>query len=244
MSQAHDEFYVGYLPLPPSHAASVRRAVGVVLVVAAVAAATLSLTHRSGGEGLWDTGHVVTFEGVLHENPYPLLTLDDNSSPVCLVEMGKHGAQERSRGLDGARVRCEGWAITRDGRRILELAPESSAITRLAGDPEPHATEPPWHPATLDGEIVDFKCFLGAMKPGDGKGHKACATLCIDRGIPPVLVTTSDGVRTYTLLSDEHGGPANSAAAPFAGEPVRVSGDVSTLHGIPVMRLRSIVKTK
>ena len=37
---------------------------------------------------------------------------------------------------------------------------------------------------TLKGEIIDPKCYLGAMKPGGGKTHKACAMRCIAGGIP------------------------------------------------------------
>jgi hypothetical protein len=61
--------------------------------------------------------------------------------------------------------------------------------------------------AQVRGEIVDSKCFLGAMKPGAGRGHKACATLCIDGGIPPVLVEFP-AVRApvYWLLTDADGG--------------------------------------
>jgi hypothetical protein len=64
------------------------------------------------------------------------------------------------------------------------------------------------------------------MKPGDGKGHKACASLCIGNGIPPVLVTTANGTTEYLVLTDETGrGPVSQLAAQFAGEPVVVTGE-------------------
>ena len=45
---------------------------------------------------------------------------------------------------------------------------------------------------TLVGEVVDPKCWLGDMKPGDGKAHAACARLCMEGGIPPMLRVRTD----------------------------------------------------
>jgi hypothetical protein len=94
---------------------------------------------------------------------------------------------------------------------------------------------------TIRGEIVDYKCYLGAMKPGEGKGHKACAILCISRGIPPILVSHGvDGTSEYTILTDGDGKAFNDAAAALAGEPVIVTGEVGTLHGLRAMRVRTV----
>lgn len=41
---------------------------------------------------------------------------------------------------------------------------------------------------TLQGEIVDSKCYLGVMRPGNTKTHRACAVRCIAGGVPPVLL--------------------------------------------------------
>jgi hypothetical protein len=86
----------------------------------------------------------------------------------------------------------------------------------------------------LAGEIVDYKCFLGAMKPGDGKTHKACAALCISGGIPPMLVSFDErGTRTYTVLVLDQGRTPDLAEA--AGEPVRVSGRLEVKGGLRVL---------
>jgi hypothetical protein len=94
--------------------------------------------------------------------------------------------------------------------------------------------------ARLRGEIVDFKCFLGAMKPGDGKGHKACATLCIRGGIPPMLVTSDEvGNRTYYLLRDAGGGPCGEEILPVVGELVDVEGALSRVADLMVLSVRA-----
>jgi hypothetical protein len=41
---------------------------------------------------------------------------------------------------------------------------------------------------TLVGEIVDSKCYLGIMNPGETNPHRECAALCIRGGIPPLII--------------------------------------------------------
>jgi hypothetical protein len=81
----------------------------------------------------------------------------------------------------------------------------------------------------LRGEIIDPKCFLGAMKPGDGKTHKACATLCLEGGIPPMFVerTGASSIRYHLLVGPDGTaltGEALAAILPFVADDVVLSG--------------------
>lgn len=225
MTAPRDEFYVGYLPLPPQIGRSIVLSVCLLALASLGAAFAIAATHRPAGEGVWDTGHEVRLTGFLRVSPYPYLTLKDGSI-VFLVELGKKGARQRAAALGDGPAICRGWAITRDGRRILELAPEPHAISHDGGRRAAPASRVPRGPVEFTGEIVDYKCYLGAMKPGDGKGHKACAALCISNGIPPVLVSRTATGTEYLVLTDPTGTLAfNEGAAPLAGEPVIVTGD-------------------
>ena len=78
---------------------------------------------------------------------------------------------------------------------------------------------------TLVGEIVDTKCYLGAMKPGRGKPHRDCASLCIRGGIPAaLLVRTENGERVLVNLVDFAGRPLGRELLEWVGQPVAVSG--------------------
>jgi hypothetical protein len=91
--------------------------------------------------------------------------------------------------------------------------------------------------ATLRGEIVDTKCYLGAMKPGAGRPHKECATLCISGGVPPCLLFCDEqGNARTALLLDPSGGPLSPDAFPFIADPVEVVGDLEEQGGL--LRLR------
>ena len=81
---------------------------------------------------------------------------------------------------------------------------------------------------TLRGEIVDAKCFLGVMKPGRGKPHRACAARCISGGVPPVLrVETAGGEFRHFLLTDEGGATVNDRVLDLVAEPIEITGEVT-----------------
>jgi hypothetical protein len=81
---------------------------------------------------------------------------------------------------------------------------------------------------TLRGEIVDSKCHLGVMVPGEGKTHKDCASLCLRGGIPPaLLVRDREGRSALLLLLTPAGDPVGpEALLRLAGEPVEVTGAI------------------
>jgi hypothetical protein len=93
---------------------------------------------------------------------------------------------------------------------------------------------------TLRGEIIDPKCYLGAMKPGGGKTHKACAMRCVSGGIPPMLVTRDgDGGETFYLLVLPDGCAANEAAYPFLGDRVELQGRLEQQDDMLILKVAS-----
>ena len=210
-------FYVGYLELPRGHRVFLMIAVPLVLIGLAVGAVGLSRAQPAWGDGFWQTGEASFWRGTLVLEPYPMLHVrgEESVETSLLVEMGKFGSRDRfgGAGVDGASVEIRGRELVRDGRRVIEIDPDSDVLGpswRVVEDAAVRAPVVMGHERVeLVGEIVDSKCFLGAMKPGAGRGHKACATLCIDGGIPPVLVVFPDGegaAAEYWLLTDADGG--------------------------------------
>ena len=91
------------------------------------------------------------------------------------------------------------------------------------------------------GEVVDSKCFMGVMVPGDGKTHADCAALCLRGGIPPALHVRDRGAQPVLILlagsQSEAMGPRLSE---FAGEAVEVTGSLERTSEWPVVRVESI----
>jgi hypothetical protein len=127
---------------------------------------------------------------------------------------------------------------------MLSVSPDADAVTAAGSLADALVQRlrarrrTPLGPATLRGEIIDPKCYLGAMKPGGGKTHRACATLCIRGGIPPMLVVRgSDASETFYLLTDPQGGPIVEPLVPYIGEPVRISGEVVQEEDLLIFRV-------
>ncbi|MBI4718532.1 MAG: hypothetical protein HY763_12055 [Planctomycetes bacterium] len=246
--ERRDEFYVGYLPVPPGHLFYLRLLMPLLLWLAVGVAAVVSGSHSDPGAGVWDTGRPQVLEGLLDVAPYPLLRvpsakLGEPFTTYLLVETGKFGAGRRAAPHDGRLVRVSGWLIQRDGRRMIELEPGDGAIEPLESasasdlDRLRRPAAEPRGRVRLRGEIVDSKCYLGVMKPGEGKTHKECATLCISAGIPPMLVTRdASGTRSYFLLVRPDGDAQDARILPLVADPVEVSGTLDRVGDLNILR--------
>jgi len=234
--------YVGYLPAPPAHRRFFMRTIPLMAVAAAALAALLAFSQRDPGDAV-KTSAQRDFVGVLLEYPYPMLvniSSDAPNKPVVslLVQPGKHGAQSRTAGLDGHMVRIIGTTLNRDGRRLIELAASPDAVTEIPAPSQPKTLRIAALGAqTLRGEIIDSQCYMGAMKPGDGKSHKTCATLCIAGGVPPMLVThDQSGAAAYYILTTRDGQSAGALVTPYLGVPVEITGDLQSWSDLKLLQ--------
>src|SRR5260221_12669502 len=189
------EFYVGYLPkAPPGLAGVVRRTVLGLMALVTILAVGLVLAQAPFPLSTFEFQQYKQFEGVLRAYPYPRL---DN---YLLVAPGKHGAMDMAKGFDGRTVRLKGSLIYRGGDTMIEALPNT--VQSSGAVPAAPATPIDLGLVTLAGEIVDGKCYLGVMNPGNGKVHRDCAARCISGGIPPLFVAKdASGVSKSLVLA-------------------------------------------
>jgi len=147
----------------------------------------------------------------------------DKYSRYLLVAPGKHGADDLVAGFDGKHIRLQGQLIYRAGGTMLEITPGSIAVT----DTAPTIREAPRDlgSVTVTGEIVDSKCYLGVMNPGQGKVHRDCAARCLSGGIPPMFVTT-DGHEQFLLVALDGRALGRDALHEFIAEPIQIQGEL------------------
>ena len=92
----------------------------------------------------------------------------------------------------------------------------------------------------LQGEITDPKCFLGVMKPGDGRPHRSCAIRCIAGGIPPLLyVNDRRGSRNGYLLTGPNGERINNQLLAYVGKGVQLRGRLEQMDNWLILRVRA-----
>lgn len=228
-----NEFYVGYLPRAPVGVARRIRAVVVILFIfAAIAAVVFARVQRTFAPSVFEYGKVSTFEGTIEAAPFPILIVAEpgsakpKASRYLLVAAGKHGADSQVAAFAGKTVQLRGTKIYRDNQTMIEVVTGSISVTGYSKQPRPASKE--LGNFELTGEIVDSKCYLGVMNPGDGKVHRDCAVRCLSGGIPPVFATNDfDGRPAILILTDHSKAPLPKGA--FLGrvaQPVRIHGRV------------------
>jgi hypothetical protein len=121
---------------------------------------------------------------------------------------------------------------------MIETKPEWIALS-TNDDPRARSDAPylSLGKQTLVGEIVDSKCFLGVMNPGQLTPHRACAIRCISGGVTPVLlVRQKDGPAVYLLLVSADGKPVNKEVLDLVAEPVEITGEVERQGELLILR--------
>lgn len=210
-----DPFFVGYLNKIPKglgvfFALAIMGFVGGMGGMAFFASA--SIEDPGNGTPRWDLGRQELF-GRLEYTPYPVLRVaGEGGAPpraYMLSGLSKVGVIERGRKFEDAMVRAEGILLERGDITMLQVVDSHRG---LQGTDEYGV--PDYHPAPIEklgkwrltGEICDGKCYAGAMRPGRGLAHKACANLCLYDGSPPVFVSEGpvDG-STFFMLADKRG---------------------------------------
>lgn len=225
-------FYIGWQPrMPPRIAAFLR---GVVLRRLALALGVALLFASALGPTLpsrFDFGAPREVEGVVASFPYPMLLVprpgagpSDPPSVWMLVRPFKFGADELFSGLDGHRVRLRGTLAWLDERTLLEVEPDT---VQDLGPAPLDLPEQRLGTVTLQGEIVDSKCYLGVMNPGNLSVHRDCAARCLSGGIPPSFVVREPGGARRALLLVGAGGEAvGQAALAVVAEPLEITGEL------------------
>jgi hypothetical protein len=228
------DFFVGYLKTPLRLVRFVALVTIALLIGADALALLLYRAQERRQSGDWEMAGEVSYEGVLIGKPYPVLLVPAGGGnaayAVLPVSDGKMGAPEALAALDGKSVRLAGYPLIRDGLTVLQLAEPARALAAPQALPAPV----PMGRHTLTGEIVDSKCYLGAMIPGEGKVHQSCAALCLLGDIPALFVTREGGRLQYRLLADAAGAGMPALASTHAGQPLTLTGEVTRLPGIEI----------
>ncbi len=241
-----DEFYIGWEAKAASGIGkTVRKIVVALFLLALFAPVVLAVSQRMIGASVFEWGTHKTFSGILQTTPYPHLLVPRPGkadglarySTYYLVAPWKFGLNSQAIApFAGKSVTLQGTLIYRGNQTMVEVLPGSIQATNIAATTGlPQAI--PLGKQTLVGEIVDSKCFLGVMNPGQLTPHRACAIRCISGGVPPVLlVRQKDGLAIYLLLVSADGKPVNRQVLDMVAEPLEITGDVERQGELLILR--------
>ncbi|MFD2587641.1 hypothetical protein ACFSQJ_11910 [Croceitalea marina] len=244
----NDEFYIGYVDEVGSKTKkSLKKFVIASLLILAGGAFLFGFFQKSAVNSAFDFGNPTKLSGIYHESPYPMLRVSLSGSEfkdLVLLGFGKFGPnaylkdlREKEGNLNGKHLNIEGQLIYYNGKTLLEID-DSQKVSignrRSSINFSPNSLGQ----LKIEGEIIDPKCYFGVMKPGFGKIHRSCASLCISGGVPPVLVSSDEnGIEDYFLLTDLKGNPIHKDILPYIGQPSIISGVADEIGDWKVMRV-------
>ncbi len=243
MSNRNSPFFVGYLPLP----AGLRQWLLVVCVLfiggLAGVGLTMGVAQDDPGPGAFrfDYGRQ-TVTGVIELTPYPLVRVTEGNDRIMpgttlmLSGQGKSSVDQRAVPLEGQLSQVSGVVLQRGTLNMLQLRGGANGLSAVEGVAPEQSTEPlgRWR---LAGEICDGKCLAGAMRPGTGLAHKACANLCLIGGVPPVFVSSQpvDGSE-FLLITGPDGSALPKSLYDHVGAYITIEGDVERRGDVLVFR--------
>jgi hypothetical protein len=235
-------FFIGFPP-PPRALRGWFIAVAASLIAAftAVSLAT-GLTQDDPGPGAfrWDYGEQAV-TGVLEAKPYPIVHVVKGTDKIptgrtlMLSGWGKRGVMAEAVPLDGKLVEVTGIVIKRGDLDMLQVGGIKASAEAGAAPDVAAERLGLWR---LAGEICDGKCVAGAMSPGTGLAHKACANLCLIGGVPPVFVSSKPVAGAdFLLMASADGGPLPDWLYDETARYIAIEGEIERRGDLLIFRV-------
>ncbi|MEO1492750.1 MAG: hypothetical protein AAFV19_11410 [Pseudomonadota bacterium] len=238
-------FFIGFLNEWPDGLKRFLPVTAVVLIcLFAGLGFSVSATQDDPGDGSFrfDLGRQ-ELTGVVYAKPYPHLWITEGNENfraghvMMLSGSGKRGAMAAV--LEDAQLtKVQGVPLTRGDLDMLQLAGgqrKPVAVDGVAPDLPGDRDLGRWR---LTGEICDGKCLAGAMRPGIGLAHKACANLCLIGDIPPVFAATGavEGAKFF-LMAGPDGGPMPASMYDFTAVLIEVEGTITARGDLMIFQI-------
>lgn len=219
-----DPFFVGYLPMPAALVAYNKLVIVAAMLAGFGLGFWIASGQQGGGQGKVDKT-VVALTGYLTMDPYPVLHhVGGEERSVLLIDKMKKSADHIVEGYANQWITLTGAMVQRGDWEMLVLPPGTEVVTATAKSAL-KLEDVVLGEVSLNGEIIDSKCYLGAMKPSSGKVHRACARLCLLGGVPPMFAAkNAEGTRYGYLLMNPDGSSAAIDLADKVAKPVNIKG--------------------
>ena len=244
MNNRHDDepMFIGWADTPPADRRFFLRAGIGLTTSAALLGFGVAALQRPPGTGRWDPDDVREWRGIVSAEPYAMLRTNDlggGPRTALLSCLGKCGVAARIGALAGQLVVVKGSLIQRGTHSMIavdEVGDWIRADSNAAIDPAlAFPAGQPLGEVSLSGEILDAKCWFGAMRPADGKVHKGCASLCIRGGIPPAFFARGSNGEGALMIMTAGGRAHGPGLLGLVADPVRVNGLVQRVGDLLVL---------
>ena len=237
-------FFIGFLGIPAGLRLFLALA-GVALVAGFAALGWAIGTNQDDpGGAAWrfDWGKQ-TVVGVVYTKPSPHVQVVVGSERIpaghtlMFTGGGKFSVLQRAEALEGQLATVSGVILKRGDLDMMQVEGGQNGLSPAAGVVPALPVEQlgRWK---LAGEICDGKCLAGAMRPGRGLAHKACANLCLIGDIPPVFVSSQPVAGSeYLLVAGPDGGPMPTELLDLTALYIEVEADIERRGDLLIMKV-------
>lgn len=238
-------FFIGYMGIPKGLGGFMLSLTLSLVAFMAFAGIMIGATQDDPGDGAFRFDwRQQTVTGVIEFVPYPVLRVTTGNDRIpdghtlMLTGQGKSSISTRMQPMTGDLVELSGIILKRGELDMMQVAGGQRGLKKLEDEAPPIGTAEPLGRWRLAGEICDGKCLAGAMRPGRGLAHKACANLCLIGDIPPVFVSSKpvEGSE-YLLVTGPDGGRMPESAYDFVGQYVELEGEIERRGDLLILRM-------
>ena len=249
-----DYFYIGWMPkIHILYQKFIKKILLVIFCMFSILIIIISYNQKHIAKSFFIFNKEVLWKGQLSLKPFPSLIClngkDNYGNPKYeifpIVNANKFGADSiindilKNQGKDN-QYAIQGNYLQRDDITIIELSEGINSIQKMNSlnqFPEKIQESEGVNISELVGEIIDPKCYFGAMNPGEGKPHRSCAIRCIAGGIMPMFHYIEKGKNCYAVLVSSDNSSINQSIAPFVGEQVKIKGNIKKFGNWSVIYL-------
>ncbi len=246
-------FYIGWQPIANKvFSLFAKKVSAIIICIALVAVFLISFNQKHIAPSQFIFDDKKEYAGQLILKPFPALRTvtgkDVYGNPIIktypLINIWKFGADSLVKNIltntEAAAVVLKGDILKRDsveeivlnyGATAIQLKNKNSSLDKIKmADGKD---------TIINGEIIDPKCYFGAMNPGEGKPHRSCAIRCIEGGIMPMVTYKGiNGKMNYAILLGEKGETLNNVIAYAVAEPVQLTGKLYKLDNWNILQVK------
>ncbi|MFN0049106.1 MAG: Rieske 2Fe-2S domain-containing protein [Cytophagales bacterium] len=263
VEKPNEGFFVGWREKNGNMVSFVRNASFVASCLILVLGVVLSASQSRFTPFAIDYNKVTNHAGWLTRNPVPSILVDTKNENgqselkrILIVDGFKFGAAKIVDNILGEDslvfVQIAGYDSKDFSKgtltyRVMELEDHERSIQKeTTSQIKPSMQTSVPKDTILSGQIIDPKCYFGAMNPGEGKTHKACAVRCLSGGIMPVFRYSDGDQFKYAVLKLTTSEKSNGEYLNFVGDSVTIKGEISQMDNWELISLKEqqIVRVK
>ena len=235
----NDDFFVGWSGEAPKSYASKGKQFFFLSLLALLFVGVLYVVNQEPYiDSEYEYGVIRELSGYLVQDPVWGLRIAEDGmiKTIPLVGFGKMGPgptlskmMQTNNLKEGTMVTLRGMLTHFQGKYLMELTEMENSLVSVGEEAMLDREILMKGNKTLEGEIVDPKCFFGVMNPATKAVHRSCAIRCISGGMPPLLAIRENGEFVdYYFLHGKEMQSISDRILPYVGVPVRMSGKVAT----------------